>query len=329
MIQKEVEIGPIHTWLPYAMKLNLGMNGDRIIQVGTEFGYLKRSIEEQMLESDYREARLIFGRIDPESGLILDRLFSEAIEKATHTEVSERVHWIRDITSTLSELNSVLKYQAQMADRLGLKFLSNIILKHRETLLDLIELLTGSRYGYYYLIPGGARYDLTEGFQERIERWVKNFKQDFERIQSMFLWTHAIQNRLRFLGRVIDNESAVETTHGLVSHVESRLLCALKLSEDLSAELEAKTSQKSSGAFLAPLSDKREKEEVHVQYETTRGVWGLNVQFDKDLKIKKVATTTPSQAIKEAIAPALEEESLEDVPLILQSLNFSVPEIDR
>jgi len=119
MIQKEIEIGPIHTWLPYAMKLKLGMNGDRIVQVGTEFGYLKRSIEEQMIESDYREAQLIFGRIDPESSLILDRLFSEAIEKATHTEVSERVHWIRDITSTLSELNSVLKYQAQMAERLA------------------------------------------------------------------------------------------------------------------------------------------------------------------------------------------------------------------
>ncbi len=337
MIQKEIELGPIHTWLPYAMKLKLGMCGDRIVKVGTEFGFLKREIEEKMIGLGYKEAQLIFGRIDPESSLILDRLFSEAVERVTQTEVSDRAHWIREITSILSELNSCLKYQAQMADRMGLKFLANIILKHREHLLDLIELLTGSRYGYYFLVPGGARYDLTEGFQERVERWVKTFRQDFERIRSMFLWTHPLQNRLRSLGKVVDNgdygfvsESSVETTrYGLVSHVESRLICALTLSESLSSEIEAKMSERFTGNFIAPLTEKRGQEEIGIQHETARGTWGLLIKFDSALKVKKVMTTTPSQVIRQAIGPALEEESLEDVPLILQSLNLSVPEIDR
>ena len=134
MIQEKIELGPIHAWLPDAMKLKLGMYGDRILEVETEFGFLKRSIETRMLQADYKTAQLTFGRIAPENGLILDRIFSEAVEQITQTEVSERAVWIREITSIVSELNGGLRYLAKMADRMGLHFLRNIILKHREAL---------------------------------------------------------------------------------------------------------------------------------------------------------------------------------------------------
>jgi hypothetical protein len=38
---------------------------------------------------------------------------------------------------------------------------------------------------------------------------------------------------------------------------------------------------------------------------------------------------TPSDRIRNAIVPALEDESIEDLPLILESLSLSIPEIDR
>lgn len=337
MIQEKVELGPIHTWLPYAMKLKLGMYGDRIAEVEAEFGFLSRSIESSMLHADYRTAQLRFGRIDPENSLILDRLFSEAIEKCTQTEITDRVSWIREITSVLSELNGFLKYLARMADRLGLKFLSNVVLKHREVLLDLIELLTGSRYGYYYLIPGGARYELTEGFQERIEKWVHGFQSDFDRIQSIFLWTHSFQNRLQSLGRVADSgdygfvsEASVETTrYGLISHVESRLVYALNQCKSLSFDLGELVVERHEGDHKTPLGTARSTDWVRLKTPTGRGDWGLGLQLDSNLVVSKIEIQTPSQNIQNAIQPALEGESLEDVAVILQSLNFSVPEIDR
>ena len=337
MIQERFKLGPIHLSLPGAMELHLGMVGDRIEEVETQFGYLSRSIETTIVGMPYPSAQLRFARIDPESSLILDRLFSEAVEEITGTEVSARASWVREITTAMSELNGFLRYLSRMSGRLGVEVLTHVILKHRESLLDLTELLTGSRYGYYYLIPGGVRYDLTEGFQERLENWTKSFTRDFPRIEALFRWTHSFQNRLQSIGRVVDNanfgfvsESSVETTrYGLVSHVESRLIFAIEQTNVLSEELRTLLNQRFSGQPLFGIASGRSKKPAMVDLESARGVWSLELTLDGELQVKRVTTAVPSDLIIAALPLALKDESFEDIPVILESLNFSIPEIDR
>jgi NADH:ubiquinone oxidoreductase subunit D len=337
MIQERITLGPIHLSLPGAMELRLGMVGDRIESVETTFGFLSRSIETAVIGMPYPSAQLRVARIDPESSLILDRLFSEAVEAITATEVSPRALWVREITTAMTELNGFLRYLSRMSGRLGVEVLTHVTLKHRESLLDLTELLTGSRFGYYYLVPGGVRYDLTEGFQERLENWIKNFSLDFPRIEALFRWTHAFQNRLQSIGRVVDNanfgfvsESSIETTrYGLVSHVESRLLFALEQTNALSDELRSLLAERFTGQPLFEIAKARSKKSVHVDLVSARGTWALELALDEALVLKSIHTTVPSDAIIAALPLALEDESFEDLPLILESLNFSIPEIDR
>jgi len=337
MIQERIKIGPIDHALPGAMQLSLGMFGDRIREIETQFGFSKRSIEEYVIGRAIGPAQLKFGRIDPENAFLLDRLFCEAIEKITHTSITERTLWIREITTSISELNGFLRYLSKMSARLGIEVLTHVILKHRESLLDLIELLTGSRYGYYYVVPGGVRYDLTEGFQERLEKWIKNFSLDFPRIEALFRWTHSFQNRLQSLGRVLDNgsfgfvsESSIETTrYGLMSNVESRLLYALDQVQALCQELHTMLPERSEGSTLNPIGSQRHSEAVETELETARGPWKLSLSVDENLNVKSIHTELPSDLIVSAIGPALEDEYFEDIPLILESLNFSIPEIDR
>jgi NADH:ubiquinone oxidoreductase subunit D len=341
MIQRVLEIGPVHHWLPSAMKLRLQLHGDQIVASETEFGFLSKSIETKILKRNFDDAGRLLSRIEPESAFLIDRLYSEAIEKIMGVEVSERALWIREITTEVSEMISLLKYLALMAQRLGLAVLNHILLKHREELLDLVELLTGSRFGYYYLVPGGARYDVTEGFLERLDFWAKNFQADYAKIESMYLWTHAFQNRLKSLGRVVDqgsfgfvSESSVENTQlGVVSHIESRLLYALKKSLEVAAELKEMIAEKTTGAHtqkeaLAALA-KPSIQHAEVALPTYRGTWALNLAVSKDKTIQSIEVSTPSDEIQKAIPFALAEESIEDVLLILQSLNFLVTEIDR
>ena len=337
MIQDRVKLGPIDANLPGAMVISMGMYGDIIQEVDIEFGFTKRLIEEGMIGKNVREAQPKFSRIDPESSFLQDRLYCEAVEKITHTSISERTLWIREITTLLGELNGFLRYLSKMSSRLGIEILTHIILKHRESLLDQIELLTGSRYGYYYVIPGGVRYDLTEGFQERLERWVESFTQDFDRIEALFCWTHLFQNRLQSIGRVADNgrygfvsESSVETARfGLVSHVESRLLYVLNQCKSLCEEIQAMFPERHTGETLSKLGTQRIAEPVRVKLDTARGGLSIMLWLDKNLIIKTIKTEMPSDQTRAAIIPALEGECYEDIPVILESLNFSIPEIDR
>jgi NADH-quinone oxidoreductase subunit D len=338
MIQERLELGPIHTWLPGTMKMNLGMSGDQMLSAEPVFGYATRSIEKNMVGRSIEHAQYLFSRVEPESALLLDRLYGEAVEQMCEQEVSGRTEWIRNITSDLSELNFQLKFMAKMAARLGVKILYHSILKHRENLLDLFELLSGSRYGYYYILPGGVRYDLTDGFQERLEAWISAFLQDYGRIEALFCWTHGLQNRLRSMGVVMDtgeygfvSKAAVEGTRfGQVSHVESRLLHALGSSKRLAEGLATRLTQRPEGSVRIRLPARLKSEAVaDWQLETIRGTWGLRLALDPELLVSGVSVRSPSDSIRNAIFPALEGESIEDLPLILESLSLSVPEIDR
>jgi len=337
VIQQTLEVGPIHTWLPGPMRLRLGMMGEEIRQLEVAYGYATREIESRMLGKHFSEAQYIFSRMEPESALLLDRLYGEAIESAVGIQVGNRVTWLREISSHLSELNFQLKYLSKMASRLGLRILYHSILKHRETLLDLFELLSGSRYGYFYLLPGGARYDLTEGFQVRLESWLKNFLQDYDRIVGLFCWTHGFQNRLNSMGLVMNDrdygyvsEVAVENTrYGQVSHVESRLLFSLTSCKGISIELQEMLAGNQAGshrhAFPASSPDKSVEKEI----ETIRGRWKVELTLDRQHRLETFRVEAPSDLIKEAVFPALDGESLEDLPLILESLSLSVSEVDR
>jgi NADH-quinone oxidoreductase subunit D len=338
MIQEHIELGPIHTWLPGPMKMKLGMSGDQVVTAEPVFGYAARDIRKNMVGRSIAHAQYLFSRMEPESALLLDRLYGEAVEQVCGEEVSSRTVWIRDITSDLSELNFQLKFLAKMASRLGVRILYHSILKHRETLLDLFELLSGSRYGYYYILPGGVRYDLTDGFQERLGSWIESFLKDYARIEELFCWTHGLQNRLRSMGVVMDSgeygfvsKAAVDGTRfGQVSHVESRLLYSLGSAKTLSEGILKRLSERTTGAVRIGLPSRLKAESfVECEMETCRGAWTLGLTLDAEMLVANVEIRSPSDSVKNAVFPALEGESLEDLPLILESLCLSVPEIDR
>jgi NADH:ubiquinone oxidoreductase subunit D len=319
------------------MKIRLGMSGDQIASVETQFGYASRGIEQRVRGQKFDLAQFHCGRIEPESALVLDRLYSESVEKIYGLEAPARVVWIREISVQLSELNFQLKYLAKMASRMGLKILYHAILKQRETLLDLFELLSGSRYGYCYLKPGGARYDLTDGFQERLDFWIRGFLNDHGRIQELFCWTHPVQNRLKSMGLILDlgeygyvSEAAVENTRfGQVSHVESRLLYSLQSCKEISEDLRGLLELSASGAHAQMVPGYGVQGVARAEVETLRGVCALQIELDSERQIRSLEVEMPSDLIKKAIVPALEGESIEDLPLIMESLSLSVSEIDR
>ncbi len=342
MIQKQDEIGPIHQWLPAAMKLKLSLVGDEIVSSETEFGYLCRSIEKKVIGKNFADGQRFLSRIEPESACIIDRVVCECIEKTFQIELTERAEWARDISCSLIEVSGILRYLTMMSKRMGLSILNHVILKHREELLDLTELLTGSRYGYYFIVAGGVRYDITAGFIERLENWIKALNADYPRIESMFLWTHFFQNRMNALGKVLDHgnmgfvsfSSEEGTRLGMVSSVESRLSYALKQLLKKTAKLNEEVNEVYTDEHIRSFDEvaitKGQPSKIGTATcETYRGTWSISLSLDQDGLINHLEVSTPSNQILPAIPHALEHESFDDIPLILQSLNFVVSEVDR
>jgi hypothetical protein len=127
------------------------------------------------------------------------------------------------------------------------------------------------------------------------------------------------------------SRAAVDSTRfGQVSHVESRLLHALGSTKEISEGLQKRLMERPVGALRIKLPTRLGSEStVECELETVRGTWGLKLTLDPELLVSGIRVSSPSDSVKDAIFPALEGESLEDLPLILESLFLSVPEIDR
>jgi NADH:ubiquinone oxidoreductase subunit D len=77
MIQETIKIGPVDARLPGHMILSLGMQGDVIESVETEFGFSSRNIIELMKVNELKIAAYQFSHLSPNYSFIMDSLMSE------------------------------------------------------------------------------------------------------------------------------------------------------------------------------------------------------------------------------------------------------------
>jgi len=68
----------------------------------------------------------------------------------------------------VARISSHFGFIARTARAVGGQTMFHYVLRDRERILDLFELLTGSRFSLNYLRFGGVCTDVTEGFIERV-----------------------------------------------------------------------------------------------------------------------------------------------------------------
>jgi NADH:ubiquinone oxidoreductase subunit D len=140
---------------------------------------------------------------------------------------------------------------------------------------------------------------------------------------------------MKNLGQILDrgeygfvSEASIESTrYGFVSHVESRLIYSLENCKAMALELRDLLNLRPGGTPLS-VPSVHEGRVVHEQ-DTLRGPWGITLGLDSAGSVTELELRSPSSSIVSAIGPALEGESLEDLAVVLESLSFSIPEIDR
>jgi NADH:ubiquinone oxidoreductase subunit D len=336
-VEQSIEFGPYHAWLPGHFRLGLGLNGDEILDVDLELGYTTRSISSMVEGKTLDRVQSFVSRISPENALIADLLVGQVLEGQAKLSVSDRADWIRDIAVLLGEVSSALKFIASVAQRMRLLPLMQIALKHREDLSDLTELLTGSRYGYDFILPGGVRYDLSDGFSERLERWIVSFRADLLRIEAMFFWRPGIASALSSIGVVtvagmggwIAKTATQDTKIGPISHVLSRLQGGLRSATEMTERLMKLIQDRVPGDIRYSVGASLQGGERVSRYDSYRGNWELKIKFESDGIVNHFDLLTPSHQILHALPAALVHENIEDVPLILESLNFVVSEVDQ
>ncbi|MGM0573655.1 MAG: NADH-quinone oxidoreductase subunit D, partial [Bacteroidota bacterium] len=159
--------GPNHPGVTGNMSLELTLCGDEIVDAKTHVGYLHRGFEKLFEHRLYMQVMPTCLRMCVPESDTNEYCFAEAVEELSGIEAPEKAKWLRMLVLEMSRLQMLLRVVPGQGGSFGLGIGVQWGMYVRELVLDLFEELTGGRIYHMYLLPGGVRGDLPDGFKKR------------------------------------------------------------------------------------------------------------------------------------------------------------------
>ncbi len=364
----EWEVGPFHAMLPGPMKLLLRLDGEVVVSAQAETGFLHRGLEKAFEQQRWHAGIPYSDRLDPEAAIFGELVFCLAVEEICAIQVPERAQAIRVILSELGRVSGHLAYLARVARMVGAETILHFLIRDREKILDLFELLTGARFALGFLRFGGVRDDVTEGFIERVIETSELIRQRLKEYNDLLSFNQAFVKRMVGLAPLsLDRVKALGVTgpaarasglnrderkarpytgyekmdfsvprgkssDGTGGSAHDRfivrlmeILQSLEILKHATESLVPGPFKKGevSKDFLPP------RGEAYAYVEAARGLLGCHVVADGSVKPLRVQFRSPSIPNIAAIPEVLSGARLEDVGLILASMDISVAEADK
>ena len=167
-----LNMGPQHPSTHGVLRLAVELNGENVVQLAPDIGFLHTGIEKNMEAKTYQKAVVMTDRTDYLGPLINNLVYALTVEKLLDCEIPPRAQVTRVLLSELTRLNSYLVWLGTHALDLAAMSVFLYCFREREMLLDIFELMSGARMMTSYIRPGGLAYDLPEEFKPTVQRFL-------------------------------------------------------------------------------------------------------------------------------------------------------------
>src|SRR6476620_8105637 len=172
----EISMGPQHPSTHGVFRMDVVLDGERVVKLKPVFGYLHRNHEKIGEGTTYLASMPYTDRLGQFCSLTNDWAYALPVEKHAVLQVPERAEYIRVITAELTRLQNhacLIGFLMQDMGALGTPLM--YAFRERERIIDLFEALSGSRMMYNYMRFGGCRVDLPAGWVGEAKLVVANY----------------------------------------------------------------------------------------------------------------------------------------------------------
>jgi NADH-quinone oxidoreductase subunit D len=358
--------GPNHPGITGNMSVELTVCGDEVVEGKTHVGYLHRGFEKLMERRTFIQCFPIVCRICVPEPDFNEYCYAAAVEDLAGIEVPERANWIRALVLEMGRINSYLMYLGGQAGALGQGVIGQWTTYARDLMLDRFEEMTGARIYHMFIMPGGVRDGLPEGFEQRMEETLREIESTLKDVQDVMFHNAVFKKRTVGLG-VIDpawldqygvtgpnaraagvakdvrrdqpylvyNELDFEPVIGHDSDIYTRADVRrrdLLMSVDLIRQILAKMPR--SGSLMAAMPSmlhwKIPRGETYIRGECSRGEYGYYLVTDGSGYPRRVNVRGPSYTHAMALLERMIVNiNISDVAALMVSLHTYPPEIER
>ncbi|MBL7225929.1 MAG: NADH-quinone oxidoreductase subunit D [Desulfobacteraceae bacterium] len=190
-----LNMGPQHPSTHGVLRIVLKLDGEYILEAEPVIGYIHRMHEKMAETRTWVQFMSNMGRVDYLNAMAWNWAYAGALERLGQIDVPMRAEYIRVIAGELNRISSHLVWWGAYLLDLGAFTPIMYAFEDRERILDLLQILTGSRLTYSFFRPGGVAADVTDDFLTGVLAFVKHMRNRLDMYKDL------VETNIIFRGR--------------------------------------------------------------------------------------------------------------------------------
>ena len=170
-----LNMGPQHPSTHGVLRLLLEIDGENIVRMMPDIGFLHTGIEKTCEAKFYQQVVPLTDRIDYLCPLTNNLCYVLAVEKLLGLEIPPKAQWLRVLLNELTRINSHLVWLGTHAMDIGAMTVFLYCFREREDVLRLFEAISGQRMMTSYFRIGGVALPPPLDFFDRVRAFAKRF----------------------------------------------------------------------------------------------------------------------------------------------------------
>ncbi|MDW7972904.1 MAG: NADH-quinone oxidoreductase subunit D [Thermodesulfovibrio sp.] len=203
-----LQMGPHHPATHGVLKLWCEFEGEKVVRIKPDIGYLHRGVEKLSESKTYPGAMTLTDRLDYISSMTNNIGYCLAVERLMGIEPPPRAKFIRTIVSELTRLSSHLLWLATHALDIGAMTVFLYAFREREQILQFFEKICGARLTVSYPRIGGVRVDIDERVLSEIYSFMDTILRRVDEYEGLLTENRIWISRTKGVG-VISAEDAI------------------------------------------------------------------------------------------------------------------------
>ncbi len=195
-----INMGPQHPSTHGVLRLVIEVDGETIVALASDIGYLHTGIEKTCEAKFYQQVVPLTDRIDYLCPMTNNLAYCLAVEKLLGLEIPERAQYLRVLFNELTRIQSHLVWLGTHAMDIGALTVFLYCFREREQLLRIFEAVSGQRMMTSYVRVGGLSLEPPRDLYDRIRAFLKDFPSKIDEYEGLLQTNPIWMNRLKGVG---------------------------------------------------------------------------------------------------------------------------------
>lgn len=195
-----VPIGPQHPALKEPGHFEFTVDGEIVTDATARLGFVHRGMEKGIESRNWTQGLYLMERVCGICSHVHAMAYALGVEKLAKVQAPPRAQAIRELIAELERIHSHLLWLGVAAHEGGFDTLFMFSWRDRETVMDLLERITGNRVNYSANVLGGVKIDVNEEQADAVRKGIDFLEERTKHYMKVVTEDETFLGRTRNIG---------------------------------------------------------------------------------------------------------------------------------